>query len=129
MTSNTIKISGMIDIDIDVPDSVIDRLAAAISRTASPAPAQPEIAAPPASTAFPDSNNGKQAEAVADFLKEAGKTGATEQQIKRRFGAIRSTEQLRAVLQILPSMLYRKTKDEPAKEGEKPVNRWTFFYA
>lgn len=124
MTKNKIKLSGMFDLEIEVPDDIVNKFAAAMrvvpTQPASNQPSQAEDAQP----AFPDTQNGRQASAVADYLKEAGKDGVTEQQIRNRFPAIRSAEHLASVLSLLPKLLYRSTKDKAT--GQR---HWTHFYA
>lgn len=138
MTKNTIKITGLIDLEITMPDGMVFNMSSVFGQAGQDAsqsatPAQPAQNAPALIEAsrgpFPDTKNGQIAAKVAEFIKAAGKDGASRHQITRKFGQIKSHPQREAILKLLPDLFYRKSMDAVVKGRHRPVERWTYFYS
>ncbi|MEP2736735.1 MAG: hypothetical protein ABJP34_10605 [Erythrobacter sp.] len=129
MTERAIKISGLFELEITLPDGLIIPFAANLGHAPTHEPVQePE---PDTVAAFPDTRNGYLAQRVAEFIKAAGPEGRSRTDISRQFAStIRNTAQRDAVLAMLPELLYRKSNDKHPSTGKLTgAERWTYFYS
>jgi hypothetical protein len=138
MNSNTIKISGLFEFEITMPDGASFSMSGNIGDEAGQAASGTPERTEPAQTlpanqndadkgVFPKTLNGRIAEKVAVFIKGAGPDGVSRMQITRKFGQIKNQPQRESILRLLPDLIYRKSTERSGESG-KPIEMWRYFY-
>ena len=101
---NTIRISGIIELEIELPDGMIFNVSGATKKPKK----SPTVELAEKHSPFDKSPNGQIAKRLAACIKRSGNNGITIAALRKQFPAIKSPEHFRMVAAKLPALMYRK---------------------